>query len=105
MTTTLEIQITSQGLLIPRNALQDWGEIEIVQTEQHIILRPKTVVLRQERELAIQALREDGLLYEYEPVEGDLPDISDTERTELAKKLKGQRPLSEIIIEAREDRV
>jgi hypothetical protein len=103
MTTTIVVQITPQGILIPRTALQGWTDIELVQTEQHIVLRPKASSLALERELAIQALREDGLLYEPEK-KPELPIISDTERASLAEKLSIGRPLSEIIIEERDDR-
>ena len=99
-----DIQVTPQQILIPRTAIQNWGEIEVTQTEQHIVLRPKTPSSVQERELALQALREDGLLYEPE-WESGLPVISDEERAELSKRLGDGRPLSEIIIEEREDRV
>ena len=103
MATVVDIQVTPRQILIPRAAIQNWGEIEVTQTEQHIVLRPKTLSPAQEWELALQALREDGLLYEPE-WEAGLPVISDEERAELSKKLGTGRPLSEIVIEEREDR-
>jgi hypothetical protein len=101
---TVAVQITPREILIPRNAVQDWGEIEVIRTEQHIVLRPKATSPAQKRELAIQALREDGLLYETER-KPDLPDISDQERVELAKRLAQGGPLSDVIIRERQDRV
>jgi len=103
MATTIAAQMLPQGLLIPRAMIQDWGEVEVVKGKHRIVIQPKTLTPGQERELAIQALREDGLLYEpdWEP---DLSVISDKERAELAKRLSVGRPLSEIIIEEREDR-
>ncbi len=64
MTATVVVQMTPQGILIPRAAFQDWGEIEIVQEKQRIVIQPKALTPAQERELVIQALRQDGLLVE-----------------------------------------
>jgi len=100
MTTTLNIQMTGQGILIPRTAFQDWGEVEVVQEKRRIVTQPKTSILAQGRELVIQALHEEGLLVETdrEPLS---PPAMPEERAELAKKLGAGRPLSEIVIEER----
>ena len=73
-------------------ALQGWGEVQIVREKHRIVIRPKTLTPAQEHELMVQALREDGLLYEPDG-EPDLPVVSDEERAELAKKLSVGRPL------------
>ncbi len=104
MATPLAVQTTAQGILIPRAAFQDWGEIEVLQEKDRIVIQPKPPAPVQEREAITQALREAGLLDEPK-VAPDLPLISDEKRAELAKKLSVGRPLSEIIIEDREDRV
>jgi hypothetical protein len=104
MTTPIAVEVTPKGILIPRTALKGWGEVQVVREEHRIVIQPKTLTPAQEHELMVQALREDGLLYEPES-EPDLPVILDEERAELAKKLSVGRPLSEIIIEGREDRV
>ncbi len=104
MATPIAVEMTPKGLLIPRAALQGWGEIQIVRGKCRIVIQPKTLTPAQEHELMVQALREDGLLYEPKG-EADLPVISDEERAELAKELCVGRPLSEIIIEERDDRV
>ena len=100
MTTTLAVQMTPQGLLIPRAAFQDWGEVEVLQEKRRIIVQPQTLPPTQERELVIRALRQDGLLVEMagEPLS---PPVTPEERAELAKKLSAGRPLSEIVIEER----
>jgi virulence-associated protein VagC len=98
---TIAVQITEQGILLPRAAYQDWGDVEVIREEQRIIIRPKAATVRQERELAVQALREDGLLATLN-WEATYPPTSLEERAELAKKLSAGRPLSEIIIEERE---
>ncbi len=98
MTTTLAVQMTPQGLLIPRAAFQDWGKVEVLREKRRIIVQPQTST--QERDLVIQALRKDGLLVEMagEPLS---PPVTPEERAELAKKLSVGRPLSEIVIEER----
>lgn len=152
MTTEIKVQMTPQGLRIPRAALEDWqdAELEIVQEKHCVMIRPKSTVLTEherarevlreagllyetnwetppvvspeelarlaeklaqgqplseliiaERELIIQALREDGLLAEVKKP-AIQPPVSEEERAALAKKLSVGRPLSEIIIEERE---
>ena len=100
MDTTLAVQMTPQGLLIPRAAFQDWDEVEVVREKRRIVIQPKALTPAQERGLVIQALRKDGLLIEMagEPLS---PPVTPEERAELAKKLSVGRPLSVIVIEAR----
>jgi virulence-associated protein VagC len=100
MTTTIAVQMTPQGLLIPRAALGDWDEVEVWRENQRIIIQPQASSPAQERELVVQALRQDGLLVEIvgEPLS---PPVTPEERVELAKKLSVGRPLSEIVIEER----
>jgi virulence-associated protein VagC len=100
MTMTIAAQMTPEGLLIPRAALGDWDEVEVLREKQRIIIQPQALSPTQERELVIQALRQDGLLVEMagEPLS---PPVTPEERAELAKKLSVGRPLSEIIIEER----
>ena len=100
MATTLTVQMTRQGLLLPRALFQNWGEVEVVQERRQIVIRPKTPTLSQERQAVIQALRQDGLLTEI-PAEPAVHLVSAGERAELAKKLSPGRPLSEIVIEER----
>lgn len=104
MATTIPVQITQQGLLIPRAVIQEWVEqgIQVVRDEQSIIIRPKparTDVRKQVR----QVLRATGMLYE---PHWEMPSpVSAEERADLAKRLAQGRPLSEIVIEDRQDRV
>ena len=100
MAATTVAQMTPQGLLIPRAAFQDWGEIEVVQEKQRIVVQPKSPTPSQERELVIEALRQDGLLVEM-VVEPISPPVTPEERAQLAKNLSVGRPLSEIVIEER----
>ena len=100
MTTTLAVQMTPQGILIPRAAFQDWGKVEVLQEKRRIIVQPQSSTQAQERELVIQALRKDGLLVEMAG-ESLSPSITPEERAELAENLSVGRPLSEIVIEER----
>ena len=103
MATTIAVQITPQGVLIPHAAVQEWIEqgLEVIKDEQRIIIQPRPAP-RTERERVLRILEDSGLLVKphWEPV---TPPASE-ERTELAKKLSVGRPLSEVVIEEREER-
>lgn len=104
MTPKTKIQMTPQGLLIPREVLGDWQDVplELMREEQRIIIRPKSVMTTSRAEVR-QMLREAGVLYEVEsPI---APNISEVERARLAEKLAQAAPLSELIIAEREDRL
>ncbi len=107
MPTTVATQMTPQGLLIPRAAIQEWAQVELeaVKDETGILIRPKAVLLEQERALDMQILEEAGLLLPIEPAPTSVTPVSVERQAELARKFSVGRPLSEIIIEEREDRV
>ncbi len=46
MITVLNVQFTPEGLLIPRAAFQDLGEVEVVRSDHYIIIRPKNMTER-----------------------------------------------------------
>ena len=105
MATTITLRKTSQGWLIPRTALGDWDrqELEAVWEEEQIVIRPKAAITGGTHSEVRQILREAKMLYE---PDWELPPaVSPEERAELAKKLAGDPPLSEIIINDRQDRV
>ena len=60
-----------------------------------------TLVATPEEQL-ISALRQTGLLVEREVVRDMSPPITEERREELAQRLSGGKPLSQIIIEERE---
>jgi hypothetical protein len=41
-----EIQVTEQGLFIPSQTYQDFGEIEIVRGVNYILIKPKSATLQ-----------------------------------------------------------
>jgi hypothetical protein len=102
MASSIAIEITAQGVLIPRATIQNWGEIEVVQEDYRIIIQPKSLTSAQERELILQALREDGLLTTITDTESLSPPATPAERARLAKKLSKGRPLSEFVLEERQ---
>ena len=103
MSTSIGVQITPQGLLIPRAAIHEWleeGDIEVIKDEDRIIIQPKPA-LSNERERVLQVLAASGLLVkpEWPPTS---PPVSPTELAELAEKFSIGRPLFEIVLEERD---
>jgi hypothetical protein len=106
MGTAIATQVVPQGLLVPRSALGEWLErgVEAVKEKERIVIRPRPVI-RDEREDVIRILEEAGLLLPPEPLPASHVPISAERRAELSRKFSVGRPLSELIIEDREDRV
>ncbi len=102
MTTTLLLKVTEDGLRLPRRLFRQTGEVEVVERNDYILIRPKSSQLQDARARAIAALREAQLLIT--PDWEQLPIVSPAERAELAQKAGQGKPLSEIIIDARDDR-
>jgi hypothetical protein len=103
---TETIKVTNQGVLVPRPLLQAWGDIEEVEVEQRpdaIVIKPKSPALARSREQMLKEMKAAGLIQELHGTPP--PKVSAKERARLAKKLGQGKPLSEIIIEDREDRV
>jgi hypothetical protein len=101
MSTVIATEVTPQGLLIPRSALQEWleQEIEVIKEQQRIIIQPKSAP-RTERERVLQILEATGLLLPPESPLDHKP-LSARQLDDLAQKFAAGRPLSEIIIEDR----
>ena len=100
------VKVTSQGVLVPRPLLQAWGDVQEVEIEQRndaIIIKPKGRSADQLRERIIDEMRAAGLVEDLGWTTP--PVVSAEERARLARVLSGGKPLSEIIIEEREDRV
>ena len=102
---TETVKVTSQGVLVPRPLIQAWGDIQEVEIEQRpdaIIIKPKGQLAVQLRERIISEMKAAGLIENlpWAPP----PVVSAEKRARLAKALSRGKPLSEIIIEEREDR-
>ena len=105
MGTQIDAQITPQGLLVPRAAIREWLEqgIEVIKDKERVIIQPRSAP-RTERERVLQILETSGLLLPPEPLPPSHQSVSPEEQAELARKFSVGRPLSEIVIEEREDR-
>jgi len=104
MGTSVAVQITPRGLLIPRQDIHEWLErgIEVTRDEKQIVIRPRPAP-RTERERILHLLEASGLVVKphWPPTS---PPVSLVELDELAQKFSVGQPLSEIIIEEREER-
>jgi hypothetical protein len=98
-------KVTKEGILVRRPLIEGWGDVEEVEIEQRpdaIMITPKGAAAVQLRDRIIDEMKAAGLVEEtpWTPP----PAVSEAERARLAA-MRGQgKPLSEIIIEEREDR-
>ena len=105
MATTIAVQMTPEGLLVPRAAVAGWTEIEVIKREQQIVIRPKKLSAQQEWEIIVQALRQARLTSPLaDALSQQAAPISPVRRAELAQAMAVGRPLSEIVIEERAER-
>jgi hypothetical protein len=105
MTTVVAVKVTPQGVLVPRPLIAAWGDVQEVEIEQRsdaIIIKPKADRTDQLRAQIVSEMKAAGLIEDLPWAQP--PVISSEERARLAKKLSQGKPLSEIIIENREDR-
>jgi len=100
MTIADVVKVTEEGLFIPHEAYKSFGEIEIVRISDSIIIQPKSPSPQQ----IIQILQQTGLLLSRQQLSQPAKAISSEERADLAHRFSIGRPLSEIIIEEREER-
>jgi hypothetical protein len=106
MTKVVAAKVTPQGVLVPRPLITAWGDVEEVEIEQHadvIVIKPKANNARPSQAQIVSEMKAAGLIEDLPWVQP--PVVSSEERAHLAKKLSQGKPLSEIIIEDREDRV
>ena len=104
-TMTETIKVTTEGVVVPRPLIAEWGDIQEVEIEQHtdaIIIRPKGQTADDLHEAIVEKMKAAGLIEElpwpHPPV------IPAEQRAHLAKRLSQGKLLSEIVIEDREDR-
>jgi hypothetical protein len=102
---TETVKVTAQGVLVPRPLIEGWGDIQEVEIEQRsdaIIIRPKGQYTGHVHERVIEGMKAAGLIedlpWAHPPV------IPAEQRVHLAKRLSQGKPLSEMVIEDREDR-
>ena len=105
MTKVVAAKVTSQGVLVPRPLMTAWGDIQEVEIEQHpyaIIIKPKANHASRLHAQIVSEMKAVGLVEDLPWAQP--PVVPSEERARLAKKLSHGKPLSEIIIEDREDR-
>ncbi len=102
--TKVAIKVTPQGVLVPSPLIQAWGDVEEVEIEQRpdaLIITPKERGADQVQARIVSEMKAAGLIE-------DLPwaqprEVSSQERADLAEKLSHGKPLSQVILEDRED--
>ena len=103
--TSVDIKVTSRGVLIPRPLLAAWGDVEEVEIEQRedaIIIKPKGSQGASAGDQIVRQMMADGLV-ETLPWKQP-PRVSSEKRGELAERLSRGKPLSQVIIEGRKER-
>jgi hypothetical protein len=101
----VDVKITDEGVLIPHPLLEDWGDIQEVEIEQRadaLVVKPKVESSSRLRDRIVNEMKAAGLIEEL-PWTPHL-EVSNEARARLAEKLSQGRPLSELILEDREDR-
>jgi hypothetical protein len=104
MNTVIAVKVTPQGVLVPRPLITAWGDVEEVEIEQRanaIIVKPKTDRANRLHAQIVNDMKAAGLIEDLPWAQPRV--VSSEERARLAKKLSHGKPLSEIIIEDRED--
>jgi len=97
------VKVSARGVWVPRLLIQAWGQVDEVEIEQ----RPDAIIIKPlgragpTRQQIIAEMRAAGLIE-------DLPwprprPVPAAEQARLARKLGDGRPLSEIILDEREE--
>lgn len=101
----VDVKITAEGVLIPHPLLEDWGDIQEVEIEQRadaLVVKPKADSSSRLHDRIIDEMKAAGLI---EELPWTLPvAVSAEARAHLTGKLSQGRPLSELILEDREER-
>ena len=101
----VDVKITDEGVLIPHPLLEDWGDIQEVEIEQRadaLVVKPKVEGSSRLRDRIVNEMKAAGLIEEL-PWTPHL-EASTEARARLADRLSQGRPLSELILEDREER-
>ena len=101
----VDVKITDEGVLIPHPLLEDWGDIQEVEIEQRadaLVVKPKADRSSRLHSRIVDEMKAAGLV---EELPWAPPLVASAEaRARLAEKLSQGRPLSELILEDREER-
>lgn len=102
--TVIVAKVTARGVLVPHSIISGWGnvrEVEIEKRADTVVIRPKASDTDAWRVQMIDKMKAVGLIEELPWPQ--LPAVSPEARAQLAAKLSQGRPLSELIMEEREE--
>jgi len=105
MTTPIDVKVTAEGVLVPRPLLAAWGDVEEVEVEQRadaIIIKPKDAYPVSQRDRIVREMKAAGLVETLPWAQP--PTAPPEERARLAERLSSGKPLSQVIVEEREER-
>ncbi len=101
---TVAVKVTPEGVLVPHRLVEAWGDVREVEIEQRantLIIKPRTDPEGRLHDRIVGDMKAVGLI---EDLDWALPPaISCEERARLAEKLGRGKPLSELILEDREE--
>jgi hypothetical protein len=102
--TVVAAKVTPRGVLVPRALIATWGDVREVEIEKYadtVVIRPRPSEAAPWRDQVIGKMMIAGLV-ENLPWPTP-PAVSPEERAHLAEKLSQGKPLSELIMEDREE--
>ncbi|PKO20295.1 MAG: hypothetical protein CVU38_20880 [Chloroflexi bacterium HGW-Chloroflexi-1] len=102
--TIIARRVTQRGVLVPRALIRAWGNIQEVEIEQRpdaVVIKPKTARAGDLRDQVVSKMKAAGLIEELPWPQP--PRVSAEVRARLAEKLSHGKPLSEILLEDREE--
>jgi len=97
-------KVTPRGVLVPRSLIATWGNVREVEIEKHadtVVIRPKPAEAAPWRGQLIGKMKAAGLIEDLSWPEPSI--VSPEARAHLAEKLSQGKPLSELIMEDRQE--
>ena len=98
------VKVTPEGVMVSHPLVDAWGEapdLEIEQVAGALVIRPKANHTRRLYDRIVDEMKAAGLVEDLPWAQP--PTISLEERASLAEKLELGRPLSELVLEEREE--
>jgi hypothetical protein len=102
--TIIARRVTQRGVLVPRALIRAWGNIQEVEIEQRpdaVVIKPKAARAGDLRDQVVNKMEAAGLIEKLPWPQP--PRVAAEVRARLAEKLSRGKPLSEIIMEDREE--
>ena len=98
------VKVTSEGVLVPRPLVAAWGDVQEVEIEQRagaLIIKPRADHASRLHDRIVNEMKAAGLVEDLPWPQP--PVVSPEERARLAERLSHGKPLSELIMEGREE--